>query len=667
MPRSRSTDKSRKNKKCRSRSSSRSSRNSNCRSRSRSNSRSSSRSRSRSCSPPRKVEKVIVVEKKHSSKNKCDDRKSDKCDDRKSDKCNDRKSDKCDDRKRHHKQRSCSPKVEKIIVVEKVEDCESSDSDDDCDIEERYCYYKKHLLKDPSLMLAGSQVYADLYATVPVTIPIDTPLIYTINDPAIRNVEYTNRGGDVFVRESGMYLLNYSLETNESAQFAVFINNVVQPDTVTGTNSGSGQLVSNTVLKLKKNDSVTVRNYTSSVIGGAVTIIQFGGGSQIQADVQFTLFKIAPHPDDYGTCDIENYKCHSDHEKLFCRLTEKLLCDPCLMVKGFDSYGTFYATTSQTISIESPVIFNLAFNHKGLEWTPGTAAITVKDAGVYAIFAQVNTLQVAQFSIFVNGVALPGSIAGINKGASILSTRIVTELKCNDVVTWVNHTSAVPAVTSQNPGGFLAAINAELNMVKISPPTCYEPCKNEKCAENPCCKEEQYCEPEDVREFKRYLLHNCKLQIDGSKYLSIGSTTQQSIATGNSIIWKRKSFARCVQNIQGKPEVHICEDGEYELIGAVNSSQPDQFTLFVNGKPWTKTTTGKDSGAASTIITYNLGLCKGDCLTLVNYQSLINPVVTSSNAGGTQVGVNAFLILYKLGAKWEDCCKPVCPPTSTSV
>ena len=75
-----------------------------------------------------------------------------------------------------------------------------------------------------------------------------------------------------------MYLLNYSLETNEPAQFAVYVNNVVQPDTVTGTNAGSGSLVSNSILKLKKNDSVTVRNYTSSVIGGAVTIIQFAGG-----------------------------------------------------------------------------------------------------------------------------------------------------------------------------------------------------------------------------------------------------------------------------------------------------------------------------------------------------------------------------------------------------
>ena len=167
-------------------------------------------------------------------------------------------------------------------------------------------------------------------------------------------------------------------------------------------------------------------------------------------------------------------------------------------------------------------------------------------------------------------------------------------------MTWVNHTTAIPALSSQNPGGLLAAINVELSLIKIAPPTCCcdeKPCQDkDKCEENPCCREEIYCEPEDVKEFREYLLHNHKLQINGSKYLFVGSTTQQSLATGDSLLWKRKTFARCIEIIQGKPQIYICEDGEYQFVGAVNTSQPDQLTVFVNGKPWLKTTTGKDWG-----------------------------------------------------------------------
>ena len=125
----------------------------------------------------------------------------------------------------------------------------------------------------------------------------------------------------------------------------------------------------------------------------------------------------------------DDYKCHEKNHKLFCRLTEKLLCDPCLMPRGFDAYGTFYSNAAQSIAVEAPALFNLAFDYKGLEWTPGSSNITVKDPGVYSIFGEINTVQVAQFSVFVNGSPLLGSVVGINKGASVLSSRVITELK----------------------------------------------------------------------------------------------------------------------------------------------------------------------------------------------------------------------------------------------
>lgn len=507
-------------------------------------------------------------------------------------------------------------------------------------------------------MIAGSDAYADIYSTIPQDVAINTPLQYTANDPAIKHVEYVGTGGDVFVRESGIYVLSYSLETDQPGQFSIYVNNTLHPDTVTGSNSGSGQIISSVLLSLKKDDSVTVRNHTSSIVGGVVTVIQFAGGTSTQSNVQFILYKIAPHPEEHYRWDGSDYKCHEKKERLFKRLERCMLEDPCLQLEGFDAYGTFYSTLQQTIAIEAPAIFNYESDVKCLNFTLGTSQVTVTKSGVYAIYAMVSCLQAAQFAIFVNGLPLPSSVVGINKGAALLTSRSITELKCGDVVTWNNHTSIIPEITAQNPGGMLDAHDVVLQLIKIAPPSSLYP---KKCEPHHCCKEERYCEPEDVREYKNFLLHRHNLQIDGADYLSVESTTQQSLNVGDPVIWKRKDFARRIQNTQGKPEIYICRDGEYNIIGSLNSSQPDQFTLYVNGKPVLPTTVGKDSGAISLALRYILRLCKGDCVTWNNWQSLVNPVITSSNAGGSEVGVNAYLIFFRLGEKWckefKDECK----------
>ena len=537
-----------------------------------------------------------------------------------------------------------------------------SDSEADCDnFDELYCYYKKHLLQDPALMIAGASTYANLYNTdILQKIPINAPLTESLFGPT-KNVDHPTPNGPVYVRESGTYLIVYSIETDQPCQFAVYVNGVLKPNTVLGTNSGSGQLVSRQTLVLEKDDHVIVRNHTSGVLNGAVDIIQFAGGTGIQANVQFVLTKIAPHQRYWCQTDRRQHnKVHDKQKELYCRLEKKLLCDPELQLEGIDAYGKFFTQSAQTVSIGAPVLFDKCTDTLCIKHVNGTGDVIVEKSGVYNIYAMVATNQVAQFTIFVNANPLPQSTVGINRGASQLTSRVLVELKKGDVITWRNHTTAIPVTLAINPGGIVAATNAEIQLTRIAPLCADE--KKEKC--NPCDKW-VYCEPEKVRCFKEWLLCNKRLQIEGSSLISVRSTTPQNLVTYAPTVWETDILERNLILEQGKIEIHVCKDGEYVIESHVISSQPDQFVIYLNGKPIQLSTTGQDSGSAALNLHYILALCKGDCLTFNNGQSLVSPVITSLNAGGTEVGTNAHWIFYRLGRRQEknkekcdDDCKP---------
>lgn len=519
----------------------------------------------------------------------------------------------------------------------------SSSSDSECeDFDEVYCYYKRHLLKDPSLMIAGSSVYTNLYNQDTQEIPVNAPVRFDIA-AANLNTDHPTNAGSVFVRESGTYLVTYAIETNEPSQFAIFVNNIVQPQTVVGINTGSGQLVGRTVLPLLIDDGVIVRNHVSSVAGASVHVPQFAGGSAIQANVQLVMYKIAPHPCDW--CIPRSKVDHHKNKDLYKKLEAKMLCDHELQLEGFDAYGKFFTQTSQTVAVESSVTFDQHSEVRCLSHVIGSSDVTIEKSGLYHLFGLVATTQVAQFGIFVNGSVLPQSVVGTNKGAGQLSSRVLSELKKGDIVSWRNHTSATSVTLAMNPGGTIPAISGELEIVRIAPL-----CSPKKEKRDPCHPVERYCEPSKVRDFKDWLLCQKKPQIQGSEaIIALRVTTPQTINLGEPITWKIKTIDRNVGYIQGEDKIYVCESGEYDILVDVTSNQADQFTLFVNGKPINTTTTGQDSGSSRCLIRTIQPLCKGDYVTLVNWKSSVNPVVTSLNPGGTEVGLNASFIMYRLG------------------
>ena len=118
-------------------------------------------------------------------------------------------------------------------------------------------------------------------------------------DQLNHNIDYPVVGSPYFVREDGIYILFFVINSDQAIQFAFFVNGISQDLTRYGNNSGAGQLVLRAMLPLKKDDVVVMRNSESST--SLVTSNLFVGGLQSGNDATFLIMKIAPlHPPKCG-------------------------------------------------------------------------------------------------------------------------------------------------------------------------------------------------------------------------------------------------------------------------------------------------------------------------------------------------------------------------------
>ncbi|GCE25062.1 hypothetical protein KDA_05460 [Dictyobacter alpinus] len=100
--------------------------------------------------------------------------------------------------------------------------------------------------------------------------------------------------------------------------------------------------------------------------------------------------------------------------------------------------------------------------------TPGSSSITVGDTGTYRIDFNIQTAQPSQFTIFRNGVPLPGTGFGSFGGSQITHGDTIQELTAGDVLEVVNHTSLNDVQLQINAGGNDPVVNASFNIIRIS-------------------------------------------------------------------------------------------------------------------------------------------------------------------------------------------------------
>jgi hypothetical protein len=556
---------------------------------------------------------------------------------------------KCDEPRKNSKKDSKKNSKKNSRKCSRKSSTSSRDSNKDkCSFDEIYKYYKYRLLNDDDLMVSGSSAYINTNS--------DTGNLISLNNSVKAdqvqlkyNIDYPVLGSPYFVREDGIYIIFFVINSDQAVQFALFVNGLSQDLTRYGNNSGAGQLILRAMIPLNKDDVVVMRNSESST--SLVTADLFIGGTQSGNDATFLIMKIAPlHP---PKCLEWKDDCLSKKKHyLFKKLMEKMLVDPDLMLQGFNVHGSFFNKSTQSVATESNVVFNEYNDVNGLTWDASNPdQVVVSEDGVYKIFFICTTGTQAQVAIAINGVPLNYTIQGTNKGAGQLSTRTLVELKKNDVITIKNHTSANGSIVlTEHAGGLAQALSALLTIFKIAP-----------IRTNPtdCVKLNKY-HKKCYLQFREYLLHKECLQIAGSSaYFATTNDTRQTLAVGESLYWMNNVLMHNVKHIQGVREFLIQEDGVYDLFADCSFNEPAQLTLFVNGSPDLSTTCGRDSGAARLLCRQFITLRKGDVITLNSYTPTAVSLNTMVNAGGNLLGQNTVFMAFKL----SPICEPiVCPP-----
>jgi len=593
------------------------------------------KNRSSSCSES--SESSVFVKSKHRKHRKSESESE--CESEKRSECN---SDK--------KNKNCkNKKVESESDKKKCSESSHSDHDNKkhC-FEDVYKYYKYRLLTDDHLMVAGSSVYNYSYNNIPQTIPVGYPVNFP-GDGLTHNVYHPNFNAPFAVRESGIYVVFFVAHVEQASQFTIFVNGIIQELTVTGNNSGAGQLILRHMMYLHKHDTIMIRNYMSN---SALTASSFSGGKQIGNNFTFLLMKISALPcaehslvlKDWSNSCLSRKKLH-----LFKKLLEKMLCDKELMLKGFNVHGTFFSQTGQSIATEANVVWDKYLNVSGLNWSASNPdQMQILEDGVYKVFFNATTNTSAQFSICVNDVPYDPSTQGSDKGAGQITTRTLLELRKGDFVTIKNHTSTNSnVVISSNAGGFQQNLTVLCTVFKIAPlcKAVILPCKlndyHRKCYEK----------------FKNFLLTNKCLQIAGSNsYCSAVSTNSQVISPNEAVNFEINTLSRQnIEHVSATSEFLIMEDGVYDIFADVMTQQSAQITLFVNGTPDMNTVAGRDSGASRTILRQFVKLYKGDVLTVRNYDSHSGDIETGQNSGGSLIGHPATIMAFRLAPIEEDC------------
>jgi len=482
-------------------------------------------------------------------------------------------------------------------------------------------------------MVGGSDAYNYSTNTTAEIIAKESP-VNLENVFVNYNVDNLYKGSPIFVRKAGIYNLYFTINSDESVQMCVFVNGMPVETTRVGNNSGAGQLVLKALLKLAKDDAIVVRNNSSTTL--SLTSNLSAGGVLTGNPSTFTLFKIASYDEPNTFEDCLNRR----QTRLYKRLEEKLVCDKDLMLKGFNTHGSFYTVPTQTVELEADFVWASQLNVCNLKWDAAMPErITIMEDGVYKLFFLADLIRASQVTVTVNGTPVNCTTNGVNKGSSQLTIWTLLELKKDDYLTIRNHTSANGAIaTFEKSGGNHTSLGAALQIFKLAPLN--KPVEPE-------CKFENY--EKCYLKFRNYLLKQQCLLLNGCPtFSSCMSDTPQAIPLNSPIYWDYINLQKEVLHRQGTTSYKIIRPGVYNVVADILTNEPVQFSMYVNGVIDDTTTSGRNSGSARCIMKQFVKLKCGDVVTFVNHDSYSGTVNTSSNAGGNLKGNNRATLLYYL-------------------
>ena len=124
----------------------------------------------------------------------------------------------------------------------------------------------------------------------------------------LSNLKFTDNTSEIKIVKDGVYILHTMCQFDQPCEIALFINDKPDMTTITASNNGCNIVILHTVVGLRKDDIVSIRNYISYL---PLTTSNTNSGLKESNNITLTLCKIASLKEDYDSDD--------SHSSKFCK------------------------------------------------------------------------------------------------------------------------------------------------------------------------------------------------------------------------------------------------------------------------------------------------------------------------------------------------------------
>ncbi|MEH7548165.1 BclA C-terminal domain-containing protein, partial [Neobacillus vireti] len=136
---------------------------------------------------------------------------------------------------------------------------------------------------------------------------------------------------------------------------------------------------------------------------------------------------------------------------------------------GLSQYGYIYNRGAQVVPIEANVNFDSnGIITPGITHAPGTSQILVTTPGDYEVTFSVSGVEPNQFSLFLNGAPVAGTVYGSGAGTQQNNGQAIIAISAGDVLTLRNHSSSAAVTLQTLAGGTQTNVNASIVIKKLN-------------------------------------------------------------------------------------------------------------------------------------------------------------------------------------------------------
>jgi hypothetical protein len=338
----------------------------------------------------------------------------------------------------------------------------------------------------------------------------------------------------------------------------------------------------------------------------------------------------------FKLCDIYNY------------FKNRLIEDEQLMIAGSNAYANSTSTISDTVPNNHIINLNNDVLLYNINRFNADSPFFVRESGIYIFFVAVSTDNSAQFTFFVNGIAIPTTCVGTNSGAGQVVSRHMLYLNKDDNVVVRNYISNVSTVLINiGMGGSQLGNSIVMIGFKIAPlnPAIVDPCNEDKFMQKLSHKKRKLFKKLTDKVLCDHTLMPKGFNVHGTFY----NVQTQNVLTESDIVFNANSIVEGLYWSSVSPsEVKILESGVYKLFFLATTNTAGQFSIALNGVAIDSTTQGSNRGAGQITLRTIIHLNKDDIISVKNHTSPNGNIVISEQAGGKFPSISSILTVFKL-------------------